>query len=83
MIRRRSVVLLLSQSKIRDGLVGSVQVVKTVEVADDRTKDERWIDGGKIEIWFLLFDEFPSGLFGKSLFPRFSQLPFQFLLGAL
>jgi hypothetical protein len=34
---------------------------------DDRTKDERWVDGYSVKVWLFILDELPECLFGKGL----------------
>jgi hypothetical protein len=34
---------------------------------DDRTKDERWVDGYSVKVWLFILDEFPECLFGEGL----------------
>ena len=44
-----------------------VEGVKTVDLVDDWTKDERWVDRDSVKVWAFILDEFPECLFGESL----------------
>lgn len=46
---------------------GGIEGVKAVDLVDDWTKDERWVDGHSVEVWAFILDEFPECLFGESL----------------